>query len=158
MAEKPPVALNAQDITPRVGSNYPPELAVAVAKRAKRVMGDKFGLTQFGVNHVTLEPGAWSSHRHWHEVEDEFVYVLTGTITLKTDEGDTFLTPGMCAGFKAGTGNAHHLVNETTEDVLYLEVGDRMPGDQGQYPDDDLRALQVDGRWTFTHKNGQPYA
>lgn len=139
-------------------SNYPEPFATRMAGREKRALGDHFGLGHFGVNLTRLRPGAVSALRHAHTVQDEFVYVLQGQPTLHTDEGRTRLRPGMCAGFKAGTGNAHHLVNETTEDVLYLEVGDRMPGDQGQYPDDDLRALQVDGRWTFTHKNGQPYA
>lgn len=157
MAEKPPVALNAADIAPRVGSNYPPELAKAVAKRAKRVMGDKFGLTQFGVNHVTLEPGAWSSHRHWHEVEDEFVYVLTGTITLKTDEGETILTPGMCAGFKAGVANGHCLVNATEEAATYLEVGTRSPTEVAHYSEIDMRAEKKDGKFGFTKRDGSPF-
>lgn len=157
MAEKPPVALNAADITPRVGSNYPPELAVAVAKRAKRVMGDKFGLTQFGVNLVTLEPGAWSSHRHWHEVEDEFVYVLTGTITLKTDEGDTLLTPGMCAGFKAGIANGHCLVNATAEAATYIEVGTRSPTERAHYSEIDMKAVKADGKFSFTRRDGTPF-
>ena len=157
MAEKPPVALAAADIVPRVGSNYPPELAKAVAKRAKRVMGDKFGLTQFGVNHVTLEPGAWSSHRHWHEVEDEFVYVLTGTITLKTDEGDTVLTPGMCAGFKAGVPNGHCLVNATEEVATYLEVGTRSPTEVAHYSEIDMRAEKKDGKFGFTKRDGSAF-
>jgi len=85
------------------------------------------------------------------------VYILQGSPTLYTDEGPTPLVPGMCAGFRAGTGNGHHLVNESSEDVVYLEIGDRTPGDEGSYPDDDLKAELSDGRWIFTHKDGSPY-
>ena len=94
---------------------------------------------------------------HAHTKQDEFVYILQGRPTLHTDEGRTQLSPGMCAGFKAGTGNGHCLINETAEEVVYLEVGDRTPGDEGSYPDDDLKALLVDGKWRFVHKNGVPY-
>jgi uncharacterized cupin superfamily protein len=154
MAEKPPVFLVAEDVVPRVGSNYPPDLAKAVAKRAKRVLGDKFGLDQFGVNHVTLEPGAASSHRHWHEVEDEFVYVLSGAITLRTDEGEQVLTSGMCAGFKAGVPNGHCLVNNTNEPAAYLEIGTRSQTESAHYPDIDLKAGKTDGKYWFTRKDG----
>jgi uncharacterized cupin superfamily protein len=116
-----------------------------------------FGLTNFGVNLTRLLPGAESALRHAHSRQDEFVYILQGRPTLHTGEGRTRLSPGMCAGFKAGTGNAHRLINETNADVLYLEVGDRTPGDEGSYPDDDLKAQMVDGRWTFVHKDGTAY-
>ena len=89
--------------------------------------------------------------------QDELVYILQGHPTLHTDEGRTQLSPGMCAGFRKGTGNGHHLVNETREDVIYLEVGDRTPGDEGSYPDDDIKAMLVDGSWRFVHKDGSPY-
>ncbi len=125
--------------------------------RTKRPLGDLFGLTNFGVNLTRLAPGAQSALRHAHSKQDEFVYVLSGSPTLVTDEGRTQLEPGMCAGFKAGTGNGHHLINETAEDVLYLEVGDRTPGDEGSYPDDDLKAQMVDGKWRFVHRDGSPY-
>jgi uncharacterized cupin superfamily protein len=128
-----------------------------MAGREKRPLGDLFGLANFGVNLTRLAPGASSALRHAHSKQDELVYVLEGRPTLHTDEGRTLLAPGMCAGFKAGTGNAHRLVNETAEDVVYLEVGDRTPGDEGSYPDDDLKALLVDGRWKFVHKDGRPY-
>jgi len=128
-----------------------------MAGRTKRPLGDLFGLTNFGVNLTRLAPGAQSALRHAHSKQDEFVYVLSGSPTLVTDEGRTLLEPGMCAGFKAGTGNGHHLINETAEDVLYLEVGDRTPGDEGSYPDDDLKAQMVDGKWRFVHRNGSPY-
>jgi uncharacterized cupin superfamily protein len=125
--------------------------------RTKHPLGDAFGLTHFGVNLTRLAPNAVSALRHAHTKQDEFIYVLQGHPTLRTDEGRTALSPGMCAGFKAGTGNGHHLINETAEDVVYLEVGDRTPGDTGIYPDDDLEASLVDGKWKFVHKDGTPY-
>lgn len=138
-------------------SNYPEPFATRMAGRVKRPLGDLFGLTNFGVNLTTLKPGAESSLRHAHSVQDEFVYVLEGTPTLRTDEGDTRLAPGMAAGFRAGTGNAHQLVNRTDSDVTYLEVGDRTVGDVGSYPDDDLMAVLCEGTWRFMHKDGTPY-
>jgi len=128
-----------------------------MAGREKRPLGDLFGLGNFGVNLTRLAPGAVSALRHAHTKQDEFVYILQGRPTLHTDEGHTLLAPGMCAGFRAGTGNGHQLINNTSEEVVYLEVGDRTPGDEGTYPDDDLRAQLVDGRWVFTHKNGASY-
>ena len=125
--------------------------------RIKHPLGDLFGLANFGVNLTRLLPGGVSALRHAHSKQDEFVYIVEGHPTLHTDEGRTKLAPGMCAGFKAGTGNGHCLVNETSEDVLYLEVGDRTPGDEGSYPDDDIAARFVDGQWQFTHKDGRPY-
>lgn len=153
-----PVAVVAAEAPLRAKpSAYPEPFASRMAGRAKQPLGDLFGLTNFGVNLTRLAPGAMSALRHAHTKQDEFVYVLQGHPTLHTDEGRTRLAPGACAGFKAGTGNGHHLVNETTEDVLYLEIGDRTPGDEGSYPDDDLKALMVDGKWTFAHKDGSPY-
>jgi len=153
-----PVALVAEDAPPRTKpSNYPEPFFSRMKGRLKRPLGDLFGLTHFGVNLTTLSPGAVSALRHAHTKQDEFVYILRGHPTLVTDEGRTPLSPGMCAGFKAGTGNGHHLVNETREDVVYLEAGDRTPGDEGSYPDDDLKATLVDGRWAFVHKDGRPY-
>lgn len=102
-------------------------------------------------------PGGISAFRHTHTKQDEFVYILQGNPILITDEGETQLSPGMCAGFKAGTGNSHQLVNRTTDDVLYLEVGDRSAGDSVVYPDDDMQGVFVDGRWQFAHKDGSPY-
>jgi len=128
-----------------------------MAGRQKHALGDLFGLTNFGVNLTKLAPNAASALRHAHTKQDEFVYILQGHPTLHTDEGRTRLSPGMCAGFKAGTGIGHRLVNETAEEVVYLEVGDRSPGDEGSYPDDDLQARLVDGKWRFVHKNGTPY-
>ncbi len=99
-----------------------------------------------------------SALRHAHTKQDEFVYILEGRPTLRTDEGSLRLAPGMCAGFRAGTGNGHHLVNETAADVVFLEIGDRTPGDGASYPDDDLAAVFVEaGKWNFVHKDGTPY-
>lgn len=153
------LAIVADDAPARTKpSNYPEPFASRMAGRVKRPLGDLFGLTHFGVNLTRLAPQAVSSLRHAHTRQDEFVYILEGRPTLHTDEGRTQLHPGMCAGFKAGTGNGHRLINETAEDVLYLEVGDRTPGDEGTYPDDDLIARLVDGKWSFAHKDGTPYA
>ena len=153
-----PVAIPAVDAPPRTQrSNYPEPFASRMEGRLKRPLGDLFGLRNFGVNLTRLSPGAVSSLRHAHSSQDEFIYVLDGRPTLHTDEGYTPLRPGMCAGFKAGTGNGHRIINDTTEAVVYLEVGDRTPGDQGSYPDDDIQARLVDGAWVFTHKDGSPY-
>lgn len=155
---KPAIAVRAEDAPPRIKpSNYPEPFASMMGGRLKRPLGDLFGLSNFGVNHTRLAPHAVSALRHAHSLQDEFIYILQGTPVLVTNEGRTQLEPGMCAGFKAGTGNAHQLVNDTDEVVVYLEVGDRTPGDKGTYPDDDLQAVMVDGKWQFTHKDGTPY-
>lgn len=160
MSDKPtPIAVTAADVPARSKpSIYPQPFASRMAGREKRQLGDLFGLTNFGVNLTRLAPNAVSALRHAHTKQDEFIYVLQGQPTLHTDEGRTRLSPGMCAGFKAGTGNGHCLINETAEEVVYLEVGDRTPGDEGSYPDDDLKAMLVEGKWKFVHKDGTPYA
>ena len=154
-----PVAVDAASVPLRARvTNYPEPFASRVAGREKRPLGDLFGLTNFGVNLTRLAPGAMSALRHAHTRQDELVYILEGEPTLVTDAGETRLRPGMCAGFKAGTGDAHHLVNRTDRDVVYLEIGDRSPGDGATYPDDDLQAVQdAEGRWRFVHKDGTPY-
>jgi uncharacterized cupin superfamily protein len=158
MSDPRPVAVRAADAPLRTkASNYPEPFASRMKGREKRPLGDLFGLANFGVNLTRLKPGAQSALRHAHTKQDEFVYILEGRPTLVTDAGRTPLAPGQCAGFKAGTGDAHHLINETAEDVVYLEIGDRAPGDQGSYPDDDIEARMVEGRWTFAHKDGRPY-
>ena len=159
MSEKPnPVAITAAEVPARSKpSVYPEPFASRMVGREKRQLGDLFGLTNFGVNLTRLAPNSVSALRHAHTKQDEFVYILQGRPTLQTDEGRTQLSPGMCAGFKASTGNGHRLINETSEEVVYLEVGDRTPGDEGSYPDDDLKALLVEGKWKFVHKDGAPY-
>jgi uncharacterized cupin superfamily protein len=153
-----PLAILASDAPLRPKpSNYPEPFATQMEGRLKQPLGDLFGLNNFGVNLTRLRPGAVSSLRHAHSKQDEFIYILEGQPTLHTDEGHTPLRPGMCAGFKAGTGNGHRLVNNTVEEVVYLEVGDRTPGDQGSYPDDDIQAQLANGVWVFTHKDGKPY-
>ena len=159
MSEKPtPIAITATEVPARSKpSVYPEPFASRMLGREKRQLGDLFGLTNFGVNLTRLAPSAVSALRHAHTRQDEFIYILKGHPTLHTDEGRTQLCFGMCAGFKAGTGNGHRLVNETAEEVVYLEVGDRTSGDEGSYPDDDLKALLVEGKWKFVHRDGTPY-
>jgi uncharacterized cupin superfamily protein len=159
MSDRPyPISIVATEASPRTRpSTYPEPFASQMAGRQKRPLGDLFGLTNFGVNLTTLAPGGVSALRHAHSKQDEFIYIVQGEPTLHTDQGRTKLRPGMCAGFKAGTGNGHRLVNETEKEVLYLEIGDRTPGDEGNYPDDDIQAVLVDGQWKYTHKNGAPY-
>src|SRR5688500_11940924 len=115
--------LDPKSVTPKTATVYPTEFAGAVKGREKRALGDFFGLTQYGVNLTTLAPGGWSSHRHWHEHEDEFIFVVEGEIALINGSGEHPLKPGMCAGFKAGVVNGHHLVNNTQTPVTYLEIG-----------------------------------
>jgi uncharacterized cupin superfamily protein len=152
-------AVVSAEAPPRAkASTYPEPFATRMAGREKRTLGDLFGLTNFGVNLTRLLPGAVSALRHAHAKQDEFIYILEGNPTLVTNAGETPLGPGMCAGFKAGSGDAHHLVNHTHDDVVYLEVGDRTPGDSASYPDDDLKAaLGPDSRWLYTRKDGTPY-
>jgi uncharacterized cupin superfamily protein len=156
---KKTIAIHATAIPPRSKpSLYPEPFASRMAGREKRQLGDFFGLNNFGVNLTRLAPGAISALRHAHSKQDEFIYILQGCPTLHTNEGATRLEPGMCAGFPAGAGDAANLSNETDVDVLYLEMGDRTAGDEATYPDDDLQAVLVDGKWQFIHKDGVPYA
>lgn len=153
-----PIAMQASSAPPRTKpSTYPEPFFSRMAKREKRPLGDLFGLKNFGVNLTRLSPGGESALLHRHSRQDEFVYVLEGESTLVTDIGEVTLSPGMCAGFPA-EGIAHHLVNRTDRDVVYLEIGDRTAGDEGSYPRDDLKAsLGPDGTWLYTHKDGRPY-
>ena len=155
---KRPDALFAADAPARARpSNYPEPFCSQMMKRQKRPLGDLFGLANFGVNLTRIAPGGASALRHAHSKQDEFVYILEGRPTLVTDAGRGELTPGMCAGFKAATGDAHHLLNETANDVVYLEIGDRTAGDEVAYPDDDLAVADGGGHRRFTHKDGTPY-
>ncbi len=153
-----PVAIFAINVSPNtVKSNLPEEFANQFEGREKRRVGDSFGLTNFGVNVVRLLPGSISSLQHCHETQDEFIYVLEGNPTLNTSGEYTRLQPGMCAGFKAGTGIAHNLLNNTDEDVWYLEIGDRSSGDRVTYPNDDLKGVFIDGIWRFTRRDGRAF-
>jgi uncharacterized cupin superfamily protein len=137
------------------GSRYPPPYHEPCAERVRRRIGDVAGLTQFGVNITRLPPGCWSSQRHWHTGEDEFVFVVEGEVVLVTDSGEEILGAGECAGFKAAVADGHHLQNRSNRDALVLEVGSRRPDeDEAFYPDIDLRL----GRAGFAHSNGELYA
>ena len=151
-----PIAVTALDVPPRAKpSGYPADLVDKIGGREKRTLGDIFGLRNFGVNITRLPPGAASALRHAHEKQDEFVYILDGSCTLVTDAGNTPLSAGMCAGFPAGTGDAHHLVNRGTADCLYLEVGDRTLFERVTYPDDDLDIRPgPDGKSVYFRKDG----
>jgi uncharacterized cupin superfamily protein len=158
MSKGTPPYIAAAQAEPRATKTiYPEEFAARVAGRIKRPLGDVFGVKNFGVNLTTLAPGSMSALRHAHEKQDEFIYILEGSPTLITNAGEFMLGPGDCAGFPAGTGDAHHLVNRSARAVLYLEVGDRTPGESASYPDDDLKVTMVDGQWQVSHKDGTPY-
>lgn len=150
-------AMDPATVEPSVGTNYPDQFKPSVAGRGKRKLGDALGLKNFGVNLTTLKPGAHSALRHWHAKQDEFVYVVSGELVLITDAGEQLLTVGAAAGFPAGKADGHCLANRSTADAVYLEVGDRTPGDAGNYPDDDLVARSIDGAWKFFRKDGTPY-
>ena len=153
-----PIAIVAEQAPARAKQSiYPEPFASRMVGREKKPLGDFFSLSNFGVNLTRLAPGALSALRHAHLIQDEFVYVLQGSPVLITDIGETQLCPGMCAGFKAGTGDGHQLVNRSGEDVVYLEVGDRTAGDSVTYPDDNLQAVLISGNWQFNHKDGTPY-
>jgi len=143
--------------TVRRSSNYPPQFQGAVEGREKTVLGDLAGLSQFGVNLTRLKPGAASALRHWHEQEDEFVYILEGELVLVEDGGEIVMKPGDCAGFKANVPNGHHLINKTQRDALYLEIGTRAPHERAHYPDCDLAFERGPDGVKVMHKNGEPY-
>jgi uncharacterized cupin superfamily protein len=139
-----------------VGSGYPGPFDEPCRRRIRRRLGDAAGLRQFGVNHTRLAPGAWSSQRHWHTVEDEFILILEGEVVLVTDAGEETLRAGDCAGFRAGEANGHHLQNRSALDALVLEVGTRRPADDETfYPDIDLWARKGDAG--YAHRDGTPY-
>lgn len=136
---------------------YPQPYNHVTDGREKAALGNVAGLTQFGVNLTRLKPGAASALRHWHEQEDEFVYVIEGELVLIEDGGETVLRPGDCAGFKAGVANGHHLVNKSTRDALYLEIGTRAASERGHYPDVDLVFERDERGMRFLHRSGEPY-
>jgi uncharacterized cupin superfamily protein len=142
----------------RTTTVYPDEFKDICQGREKAALGNVVGLTQFGVNLTRLKPGAASALRHWHENEDEFVYVLEGELVLIENEGEVLLRTGDAAGFKAGVPNGHHLVNRTNRDAVYLEVGTRAPSEHAHYPDVDLDFVrEADGTLRLSHKSGEPY-
>ena len=149
--------IDISQITPRLGSGYPAPFKDVVAGREKYALGNAVGLTQFGVNLTRLKPGAASSVRHWHENEDELVFVLEGEIVLVEDAGETVLRPGDAAGFKAGVANGHQLVNKSARDALYLEIGTRAPTERAHYPDDDLLAEKDERGFRYLKRSGEPY-
>jgi len=145
-------------VSPHRGASYPQPFDAPCAERIKRRLGDVFGLHDFGVNLVALPPGAWSSQRHWHSHEDEFIYVLEGRPSLITDEGETTLEAGSIAGFPKGRENGHHLVNNSGSTAYVLEVGSRRAQDSCHYSEADL-ALVERGKpgSRFTRKDGTPF-
>jgi uncharacterized cupin superfamily protein len=139
-------------------TGYPEPYRAANQQRWNRRLGNHAQLANFGVNLTRIAPGGQSSHRHSHSLQDEFIYVLQGDVELETNAGTEVLRAGMCAGFPAGTGNAHRFVNRSPADVLLLVVGDRTPGDEGSYPDVDMHChMGPDGKYIFTRKDGTPY-
>jgi uncharacterized cupin superfamily protein len=147
--------LDVESIPQRKGSGYPAPFHEVAGERVRQRLGDAGGLTQFGVNLLELPPGAWSSQRHWHSGEDEFVYVLSGEVTLVTDKGDELLRAGDCATFPMNVADGHHLINKSNAMATVLEVGTRAEEDVCQYPDIDLMIDSKDNK--FTHKDGTPY-
>ncbi|HKP26044.1 MAG TPA: cupin domain-containing protein [Dongiaceae bacterium] len=139
----------------RKGVGYPPPFAALSVDRIRQRLGDAGGLSDFGINLMHLPPGNWSSQRHWHSHEDEFVYVLEGELTLIEDDGETVLRAGDCAAFPKNTGNGHHMINKSNAMAVYLEVGSRSPVDLTTCSDIDMKSSSTDGR--FVHKDGTPY-
>ncbi len=152
-----PRRIDPKDLPAHLGTFYPPPFDQPCHARERRRLGDAAGLTQFGVNLLRLPPGAWSSQRHWHLRQDEFVYVLAGEVVLVTEAGEEILQAGDCAGFKAGEEDGHHLQNRSDRDALVLEIGTRVEGDGAAYPDIDMLAPAGGVPARFTRKDGTPY-
>jgi uncharacterized cupin superfamily protein len=149
-------ALDPSALEEKRGSLYPEPFKSRMGDRAKKRLGAACGLKNLGVNLVTLGSGQ-SSVRHWHTLDEEFVYVLEGELILVTDEGEQRLTAGMCAGYPAGVKNAHHFINRSGKPAKYLEMGTNVPGDTAFYPDDDLFIRWGEDGMKYTHKDGRPY-
>lgn len=150
-------ALDPVDVAPICASGYPPEFKARVLPRERRALGDALGLTKIGVNLTTLEPGKESSMRHWHTHEDEFVYVVSGELVLRTDAGEQRLVAGQCCGFKAGSTDGHQLVNRTSTTAVYLAISNRDEADLAFYPDVDMQYNGPNAAHAFTRKDGTPY-
>jgi uncharacterized cupin superfamily protein len=138
-------------------TGYPPPFNKVVEGRSRKRLGRAAGLTHFGVNICTLKPGAASSQRHWHEKEDEFVYVLEGEVTLCEDAGETVLKPGDAVAWKAGVANGHCLINKSGRDAVVIEVGTRAPAERAHYSDIDMMVVRDEKGARYTKKNGEPY-
>jgi uncharacterized cupin superfamily protein len=152
-----PVGADAVSVPEVRGSGYPEPFRSRMGDRVKRRLGEAFGLTQFGVNLVELGPGGQSALRHFHQHEDEFVYVLEGEVVLITDAGEQVLRAGMCAGYPAGRRDGHHMINRSAKPARYLEVGTRAPIDLCFYPDDDLMWVHTEHGERAAHKDGRFY-
>lgn len=152
-----PIIEDPTSLPSRRSTQYPAPLNQGFDKRVKWPLTEALGLSQFGINLVTLEPGGQSSHRHWHAREDECIYVLAGEITLVLNDGERVLTAGAVAGFPAGDGNGHHLLNRSSAPATYLEIGTRSRDDDITYPDVDLKAVIRGDVLTFLRKSGEPY-
>jgi uncharacterized cupin superfamily protein len=150
-------ALDPSTVEEKRGSGYPEPFKSLMGDRMKKRLGEACGLTQFGVNLVTLGPGGQSALRHWHTLEDEFVYVLEGEVVLVTDAGEQVLSAGMCAGYPAGKRDAHHFVNRSNKTAKYLEIGTRVESDAAFYPDDDLLWVETEQGTVAAHKDGRKY-
>jgi uncharacterized cupin superfamily protein len=148
-----PIALHAAEVAAETGTDYPPPHDSPCRQRSRRRLSDAFGLSQFGANLLELAPGAWSSQRHWHERQDEFVYVLEGEVVLVTDAGEATLSAGMAAGFRAGQPNGHHLVNRSASVARILEVGTRTTEETAHYSDIDMMYREGTGYLT---RDGRP--
>jgi uncharacterized cupin superfamily protein len=147
--------IDVKSLPERKGSSYPPPFNVKPAGRIRKALGDAGGLSDFGVNLMSLPPGAWSSQRHWHTAEDEFVYVLSGELTLVTDAGEENLRAGDCVAFPKNAPNGHHLINKSDTLATCLEIGTRSGDDVCHYSDIDLHIDAKVGR--YAHKDGTPY-
>ena len=146
--------IDISNVPVEVRSSYPAPHDKVVAGRSRKRLGNVVGLDQFGVNLTTLQPGTASALRHWHEKEDEFVYVVAGEIVLVEDEGETIMRSGDAAGFKAGVANGHHLVNRSGTDAVYLEIGSRKDGERAHYPDVDLAVMKTETGHRYSRKDG----
>jgi len=140
------------------GTFYPAQFQAECRGRHKQALGDGVGLTQFGVNITRISPGAASALLHWHEQEDEFIYMLEGELVLVENDGEVVLKPGDAAGFKAGSGNAHRLINRGSRDAVYFEVGTRAKSERVHYPDVDLVMERDEKGRRYLHRSGEPYS
>jgi uncharacterized cupin superfamily protein len=147
--------IDIRSVPERTGSSYPSPHHIKVQERIRQRLGDAGGLTDFGVNLLRLKPGIWSSQRHWHTHEEEFVFIVSGEVVLVTDKGEEILRAGDCAAFPKNVADGHHLINRTDKDVIVLEVGTNSEDDVCTYPDVDMK---VDAKNGFTHMDGKPYA